>query len=250
MKLVRYLLTSLFLLSCAAYGAQFTLTWTDNSTNELGFKIERAPGTLGPDSEFEEIGSVGVNVKTYVDAGLPNSTGFRYRVRAWNNAGDSGYSNIASGITPPPEVEEQAPDSPGGLGAEPNRVPEKLVNLSTRVPATEDPDAPVIAGFVLVRSSKVLLRGVGPELARFNVEDPMSDPQIKLFSGTVQIAENDNWSGLEVAAAAVAAKAFTLTVGSKDAAMVVTLPAGSYTMHLSGVSGSTGSALVEIYSLP
>lgn len=102
----KILFYSLFLLASIAYGAQFTLTWTDNSTNETGFRIERAAG-LNATSGFAEIATVGANVVTYVDAGLPNSTSYSYRLRAYNSAGNSGYSNTASGTTPantPPTI--------------------------------------------------------------------------------------------------------------------------------------------------
>jgi len=81
-----------------AQGAQFTLTWTDNSTNETGFRIERSSNG----STFAEIATVGANIVSYVDAGLPNSTAYWYRLRAYNTAGNSGYSNVATGTTPPP----------------------------------------------------------------------------------------------------------------------------------------------------
>jgi PKD repeat protein len=71
-----------------------TLTWTDNSGNETGFKIERsADGTT-----FTEIATVGANVTRYQDSGAPK--GYYYRVRAYNSAGTSGYSNTYQ-ITPP-----------------------------------------------------------------------------------------------------------------------------------------------------
>ncbi|MBE2216550.1 MAG: fibronectin type III domain-containing protein, partial [Opitutaceae bacterium] len=82
-------------------GAQFTLTWTDNSTNETGFRIERATG-LNASTGFVQIATVGANVVSYVDAGLPNSSSYSYRLYAYNTAGNSGYSNVASGTTPPP----------------------------------------------------------------------------------------------------------------------------------------------------
>lgn len=81
----------------AGRGAQFTLTWSDNSSNESGFRIERATGA----GAYAEIATVGANVVSYVDTGLPNSTAFSYRVRAYNGAGNSGYSNVASASTPP-----------------------------------------------------------------------------------------------------------------------------------------------------
>ena len=44
--------------------------------------------------------------------------------------------------------------------------------------------------------------------------------------------------------------AFGLIAGSNDAAMLVTLPAGAYTAILSGVGGTSGVGLVEVYAEP
>jgi hypothetical protein len=98
---MRRLLLLLLLAPLCAHAAQFTLSWQDNSSNEQNFRIERAPG-LNATSGFTEIATVGANIVTYVDAGLPNNTSYSYRLRAWNSAGFSGYSNTASGTTPPP----------------------------------------------------------------------------------------------------------------------------------------------------
>ena len=84
--------------STSVRAAQFTLTWADNSSNETGFRIERS--TDG--TSFAEIATVGANVVSYVDAGLPNSTTYSYRLCAYNTAGNSAYSNVATGTTPPP----------------------------------------------------------------------------------------------------------------------------------------------------
>ena len=71
-------------------GAQINLSWTDNSDNEDGFKIERKTGTIG----YTQIGTVGAGVITYQDSGLDCGTTFYYRVRAYNkDAGSSGSSN-------------------------------------------------------------------------------------------------------------------------------------------------------------
>jgi hypothetical protein len=76
--------------------SQINLTWTDNSSNETGFRIERKTGVGGT---YAEIGSVGLDVVTYSDTGLSGSTNYFYRVRAYNSAGNSNYSNEADATT-------------------------------------------------------------------------------------------------------------------------------------------------------
>ena len=78
----------------SATSSSLTLTWTDNSSNETGFKIEYSASSMVP---FTQIATVGPNVTTYVVTGLSASTVYRFRVRAYNTAGDSDYSNTASG---------------------------------------------------------------------------------------------------------------------------------------------------------
>jgi len=73
-----------------------TLTWTDNATNETGFKIERKTGITGA---YAQIATVGANILTYTDTGLAGYTDYYYRVRAYNGSGNSTYSNEA-GIVP------------------------------------------------------------------------------------------------------------------------------------------------------
>lgn len=80
-----------------AMAAQMTLNWTDNSSNESGFRVERATGSTGA---FSVISTTGANVSSYVDTSLAPSTLYRYRVCAFNSAGSSGFTNIASGTTP------------------------------------------------------------------------------------------------------------------------------------------------------
>ncbi|MBI5689039.1 MAG: PKD domain-containing protein [Verrucomicrobia bacterium] len=113
----------------------------------------------------------------------------------------------------------------------------------------------MIAGFVVGGSSarNVLIRAVGPTLgaAPFGVADVVADPQLALFSGQNQVSANDNWGGTAALSAAFAqVGAFALPPGSRDAALLVTLQPGSYTVQVSGVGGATGVALVEIYEVP
>ncbi|MCK5148277.1 fibronectin type III domain-containing protein [bacterium] len=75
--------------------SEITLTWSDNSSNEMGFKIERKTGT----GNFIELGLTGANTTTYTDRGLASATSYVYRIRATNSTGDSGYSNELTATT-------------------------------------------------------------------------------------------------------------------------------------------------------
>jgi subtilisin len=90
------------LIASAASASQINLSWAANGGVEDGFKIERWNG-----SSFVQINMVGANVRTYADPELTASTTYRYRVRAYNSAGNSGYSNESSATTlsPPPTGE-------------------------------------------------------------------------------------------------------------------------------------------------
>lgn len=85
------------LLTAAAIStSQINLGYQDNSSNETGFKIEEsADGATG----WSQIGTVGAGVTTYPRTGLSSNTLRYYRVRAYNDSGNSGYSNIANART-------------------------------------------------------------------------------------------------------------------------------------------------------
>ncbi len=80
----------------AISSSRIDLVWIDNSTNEAGFKIERGTSAAGP---FSQIATVGADVISYSDTGLNPNTFYYYRVRAYNGAGNSGYSNVAKAKT-------------------------------------------------------------------------------------------------------------------------------------------------------
>jgi hypothetical protein len=113
----------------------------------------------------------------------------------------------------------------------------------------------ITAGFVIdgTAAKRVLIRAVGPTIgaAPFNVPDAVANPQLTLFSGQSSIASNDNWGGTaELTAAFSQVGAFALPAASLDAALVTTLQPGSYTVQVSGVGGTTGMAIVEVYEMP
>jgi hypothetical protein len=76
-------------LPLTAYPAQVALTWADNSINETGFRIERATGT----GSFAQIATTGTNIAAYADSSVTAGSSYRYRVRAYNGASSSAYSN-------------------------------------------------------------------------------------------------------------------------------------------------------------
>jgi outer membrane protein assembly factor BamB len=141
-----------------------------------------------------------------------------------------------------------------------------LANISARANVGTGANI-LIAGFVLEGAVPVqlLLRGVGPTLATFNVSGVVAQPSIALYDSTgAVITTNTGWGNPSVAgpssvSATVrqatasdmsAVGAFAIPAGSADSAMVVTLPAGSYTLQLSGVNGTSGVGLVEVYLIP
>ena len=146
-----------------------------------------------------------------------------------------------------------------------DKPPSKIVNLSVR--GRIGGSSGMIGGFVVggsvtpvsgpesSPSKRFLIRVVGPALAGFDVPGSLVDPTLELArtDGTV-IQTNDNWDADATAAAAIreatsAAGAFPLPPGSRDAAVVVRLPEGAYTVTTRGANGSTGAALIEIYEL-
>ena len=129
----------------------------------------------------------------------------------------------------------------------------RLINLSALNHVGTGSDL-LIAGFTLTGSGSrtLLIRAVGPGLAALGVPSPLADPQLEVFSATtppVRLADNDTHSP-SLAPIAARVGAFALPSGSADAALLIDLPAGGYTVQVSGADGGTGAALIEVYELP
>lgn len=77
---------------------QINLTWTDTSSNELGFQIEQSLDTI----TFTNIGAVGSNVTAFAATNLSPGIKYYFRVYGFNSAGNSPYSNTNSGFTRTP----------------------------------------------------------------------------------------------------------------------------------------------------
>jgi sugar lactone lactonase YvrE len=151
-------------------------------------------------------------------------------------------------------------DADGGAPAD------RLVNISARAFVGTGVNE-LIGGFVIsgTTSQTVVIRGDGPSLVGFGLSGVLANPVLTLSDSTgATIATNNGWSNAPTAGggltsaitvqpltSAITTKvgAFALAAGSNDAALVVTLPPGSYTAQVSGGGGATGVALVEVYEL-
>jgi hypothetical protein len=128
----------------------------------------------------------------------------------------------------------------------------RLVNLSARCQVGTGENI-LIAGFVIAGETpkSVMIRAVGPDLSTAGVAGAMANPRLDLFrtvgANSVLLNSNDDWGNVaSMIATAKRVGAQPLT-SDKDAVILVTLAPGVYTAQVTGVNGSTGVALVEIY---
>lgn len=124
-----------------------------------------------------------------------------------------------------------------------------IVNLSARSAAGTGANV-LTVGFAIAgnRNKTVLIRAIGPGLAAFGVPGTLANPTLTLYrSGGVRIALNTDWPSLAGWAEAFRMEgAFQLADGSRDAALLINLPPGTYTAETSGAA-SNNIALLEVY---
>ena len=125
----------------------------------------------------------------------------------------------------------------------------KLANISTRG-VVQSGDNVLIGGFILGggnNNAKVLVRAIGPSLARFGVNNSLPDPTLELRDGNgVLLHRNDNWKDQQPADIEATGIA---PATESEAAILADLPPGPYTTIVAG-NGTSGVGMVEIYNLP
>lgn len=142
-----------------------------------------------------------------------------------------------------------------GGGAPANGAERAFVNVSTRGRIATAGDAR-IAGFVIGGTAprNLLARAVGPSLGVFGVADALRRPVLSLYRGNVVVASNEDWTATaatRLSAAFDRVGAFRLLGGANpDAALLITLPPGPYTLRATGAGGAVGSVLLEAYDVP
>lgn len=130
-------------------------------------------------------------------------------------------------------------------------APGRLVNLSVRSQAGTGSQT-LIAGFVIGNPGMkpVMIRGTGPSLTNFGVSGVVPDPKLELYQGSGVIGANDNWStapNLSAITAANGDKFGQFKLDAKDAILLQPLASGAYTAQITGVGGTTGVALIEVF---
>jgi hypothetical protein len=132
-----------------------------------------------------------------------------------------------------------------------------IVNISTLAKVNSGSDA-LVSGFVISGATNrtVLVRGIGPTLSAFGVSDALAQPLLSVYQGDRLISSNSAWAGVNRAAAAPLTDAFDragafrlASEDSRDAALVLSLPPGAYTVQVRSGNGAAGTALLEVYEL-
>jgi hypothetical protein len=157
----------------------------------------------------------------------------------------------------PTPIPTPTPTPTGGGGGGGANGSARLINISTRAEVGTGANI-LIPGFVISGSGTetLLIRADGPALTGFGVAGALAQPSLSVFNsaGTV-VASNTGWGTnanadpAQIAGAAADVGAFALASGSADCALIARLPAGAYTVQVSGVGNSTGVALAEVYEL-
>ena len=123
----------------------------------------------------------------------------------------------------------------------------RFQNIATRG-LVRSGDNALIGGVIIGGNSnkRVVLRGIGPSLAEKNVPNSLPNPAIEVFQGSTKIADNDNWKSSQQADIMATGLAPTR---DEEAAVLLDLAPGAYTVVLRGVDNPEGVALVEAYDI-
>ena len=123
-----------------------------------------------------------------------------------------------------------------------------LVNVATRL-LVQTGAKVGIGGFIITGTDpkKVLIRGIGPVLTNFGIINALQDPVLELHNGTgAVLTTNDDWKVPQQAAIEAAGLAPT---DDREAAILLSLQPGSYTVIESGKNGTSGVGLIEVYDV-
>jgi hypothetical protein len=211
----------------------------DSSSTQVGANIGWSSGsasqTAGLTSAFSQVGAFPLPVGSLDSALFKTLVAGAYSAQV---AGVSGATGV--GLA-------EIYDADGGNSNS------RITNISARAQVGASANV-LIAGFTVggTGTEQLLVRGIGPALASYGVAGVLAAPQLTIYNASgVAVASNSGWDGSpEMQTIFASVGAFSLSTNSLDSALVVTLPPGNYTAVVSGLNGSSGVALVEVYELP
>ncbi len=123
----------------------------------------------------------------------------------------------------------------------------RMANISTRG-LVGTGQGQLIGGFIITGGPKlVMIRAMGPSLAAAGVSPALANPSVVLYAGGTQLASNDDWKTnanvADITASGIAPN------DDLESALLIRLEPGAYTTVVSGVGGTTGIGLVEVYEI-
>jgi len=207
------------LAATAASTSQINLTWTDNSSNESGFEIQRSTDGFSTVQSF----TVGTDVRTYSDTGLASGVSYSYRVRSFNDGGYSAFSNQASATT------AQVPNAPSGLTA--TAVSSSRIDLAWTDNSNNE------SGFSIERrtssGSFTQIAQVGSNTRTFSNTSLPSETQffyrVRAFNSTGNSAYSNEADATTLSAPPVAPSNLTATANSSSQITLTWTQSGTYT---------------------
>ena len=121
-----------------------------------------------------------------------------------------------------------------------------MVNISTRGNVQTGDDV-MIGGFIATGTTNILTRALGPSLADQGVTGVLEDPTLEVFDANgTSLTANDNWKDSQQ----TEIEGTTIPPPNDlEAAALVTLAPGGYTIIVRGLNQTSGIALVEVYEL-
>jgi len=106
--------------------------------------------------------------------------------------------------------------------------------------------SPLIGGFIVqgTKPVQVLVRATGPSLAAYGVTNAITATSLSVYSGSSLIGSNSGWQSTQQAAIQATGLAPT---SPNEAAVLMTVSPGAYTVIVNGVNGASGTALIETF---
>ena len=139
----------------------------------------------------------------------------------------------------------------------PQTGPPSLGNVSTRSFVQTGANV-MIGGFIVQGTGpkRVIVRAIGPELTQYGIPNALANPILELHNGTgALIATNNDWQTTIIGGIITGSQVSNIQnsghapTAASESAIIADLQPGNYTAILSGVNGTTGVALVEVYDL-